>query len=107
MKAYVLWGQPVAETCLEETLCDGKSYSHHVALSERTGGVLYTGCRDVVRGGPESDCPTGGSLELFTVYLPVRYFRYINMGRYVSWVEEEAVAGNPGGIIEIGNKEAE
>ena len=94
----------IAETCLKETLCDCTAYGHGVSLAEGTRGVLDSAF-NVELGVTGADAsPLAQLLQLVGGVFACEGEHRIKHRRHVARIEEEAVAGNPCGIIGVGYK---
>jgi len=73
-----------------------------VTLAERSGGVLNPAVRIKFRMARGDAAPLAELLELLDGIFAGEGKYRIEHGRHMARIEEEAVAGNPGGIVGVG-----
>ena len=98
-------GYNLAEAGCKEALGNGATNCHGVALSQRTRCVLDTAL-GVEFGVARGDAaPLTQLLEFVKCVFACKGKNRVEHGRHVARIEEEAVAGNPCGVVGIGYEE--
>ena len=100
-----LMSHGLSETGFEETLCDSTADSHCMALTQRTGGVFDTAFGVELGMAGSNGTPLAELLELVEGIVACESEHGIEHRRHVAGIEEETVAGEPGGIVGIGYEE--